>query len=290
MASSPADSSTSAALLPKEYWQHVWGGAKLPRTVRPGAIPDLNALFRRFLPSQREPVRLLEAGCAPGRWLHYFAKHFGYTVTGLEYVSQACELTHRNLALLDTPARIVNADLFDYVPEEGPFDVVISVGLVEHFVDLDAVVERLIRLAHPDGGLIVTLVPNLYGVEGWMLERIRPRVYAGHVRISPAQLTGLHEASGVETLFCDYVGGCFLPPPLRGTEFARKHPRTALLVNLPAIGLNRIVKYVEVATNKFPRGRLWSPKVMYIGRRNGKDEGRGTRDEGRGTRGLGDNG
>jgi SAM-dependent methyltransferase len=268
MASSSADSSTSAALLPKEYWQHVWGGARLPRTVRPGAIPDLDALFKRFLPSRGEPVRLLEAGCAPGRWLHYFAKQFGYQVTGLEYVSQACGLTRQNLAMLDTPAEIVNADLFDYVPEKGPFDVVISVGLVEHFVDLEAVVRRLAELARPDGGLIVTVVPNLHGVEGWMLKRIRPRVYAGHVRISLEQLTAVHESSGVQTLFSDYAGGCFLPPPLRGTEFARKHPTAALLVNLPVIALNRALKCVEVAANKFPRGRLWSPKLMYVGRRS----------------------
>jgi SAM-dependent methyltransferase len=269
MPSSVATDPNARERLSKDYWEHVWQGAKLPRTVRPGAVPDEHAIFQRLLPPAGSETTLLEAGCAPGRWLHYFADNFGYTVTGLDYADNACRMTRRNLQLLDTPATIVNADLFSFDPGEKLFDVVVSLGLIEHFVDLGGVVKNLIGLAKPNGGLVVSLVPNLYGPEGWVLKRIRPKVYAGHVPIKLPQFRELHEQAGTETLFSNYVGGCSCPPPLRGTQFARNHTRLSLVLNLPVIGFNRLARYAEVAVRRFPRSRYLCPKLLYIGRRIG---------------------
>ncbi|MGI6419511.1 MAG: hypothetical protein ACOX1P_28050 [Thermoguttaceae bacterium] len=71
----------------------------------------------------------------------------------------------------------------------------------------------------------------------------------------------------METRFADYLGGCFLTPPLRGTELARNHPRLALLANLPAIGANRLIRAFRAATGVFPRLSFASPKTISIGRR-----------------------
>jgi 2-polyprenyl-3-methyl-5-hydroxy-6-metoxy-1,4-benzoquinol methylase len=258
--------SDPAGLLPASYWEHVWDGCRLPQTIRAAAIPDEDRLFRRFLPDRGPDTALAEIGCAPGKWLHYFATEFGYSVTGIDYAPNACETTRRNLDLLETAGTVVNADVFQYTSPGDGFDVVVSVGLIEHFDDLSAIVERLVGLAKP-GGLIVSIVPNLYGPEGWVLKTVRPKVYAGHVPIRLHEFRQLHESAGAETMFSNYLGGCFFTPPLRGTEFARNRPRLAMLANLPAIGMNRLARYAQVATGIFPRLRSVSPKLIHIGRR-----------------------
>ena len=258
--------SGAAELLPSDYWEDFWEGCRLPQTIRAAAIPDENQLFRQYLPSSGADTTLAEVGCAPGKWLHYFASEFGYSVTGIDYAPNACETTRRNLRILGIPGHVVNADIFQYSPQNG-FDVVTSFGLIEHFNDLQRIVNRLVALVKP-GGLIVSTVPNLYGPEGWVLRTVRPKVYAGHVRIGLAQFQQVHESAGAETLFANYLGGLFLTPPLRGTQFARRHPRLGLLANLPAISVNRVVRYVQVASGVFPRFKYVSPKLVYIGRRS----------------------
>lgn len=256
----------SRGLLPAEYWERSWAGRRLPLTVRAQAIPDEHRLFRRFLPAAGRDTTLAEIGCAPGKWLHYFRTEFGYSVTGVDYAPNACEITRENLRLLGTDGAIVNADVFEYTPPGDGFDVVVSLGLIEHFDDSASIIGRLVGLVRP-GGTIVSIVPNLFGPEGWVLKIVRPRVYAGHVPIRLHEFRELHESAGTETLFANYLGGCFLTPPLRGTEFARNHPRLALLANLPAIGANRLFRAFQSATGVFPRLSFASPKIIYIGRR-----------------------
>ncbi|MHB8900887.1 MAG: class I SAM-dependent methyltransferase [Thermoguttaceae bacterium] len=241
----------------------------MPLTIRPGSIPDEDRLFRRFLPAAGQGTMLAEIGCAPGKWLHYFKTRFGYSVTGIDYAPHACETTRSNLRMLGTEATILNADVFEYTPPGGGFDVVASFGLIEHFRDSGSIVRRLVELVRP-GGTIVSTVPNLFGPEGWVLRAVRPKVYAGHVPIRLDQLRQYHESAGMETVFSDYLGGCSVAPPLRGTEFARRHPRLAFAINLPAIGANRLFRSVEVATGVYPRWWFASPKLIYIGRRSAR--------------------
>jgi 2-polyprenyl-3-methyl-5-hydroxy-6-metoxy-1,4-benzoquinol methylase len=253
-------------LLPPAYWEWFWEECRLPLTIRTAAIPDEHNLFRRFLPHPGPETTLAEIGCAPGKWLHYFAREFGYSVTGIDYAPNACETTRKNLRLLEVDAAVVNADLFEYEPPAGGYDVVVTFGLIEHFEDSSSIVNRLTGFVKP-GGVIASVVPNLYGPEGWVLKAVRPEVYAGHVPIRLQEFRRFHESAGMETLFSNYLGGCIMTPPLRGTEFLRKHPRLGLLANLPAIGVNRVARYVQVATGVFPRLWFASPKLIYIGRR-----------------------
>jgi len=259
--------------LDRGHWEQLWEGLRLPLSIRPGALPDEHALLRRHLPSGAERTRLIEVGCAPGRFLDYFARHFGYRVTGLDYAPEACRTTRANLDLLGTPATILGGDLFTFQPAGGGYDVVLSVGLIEHFTNVGEVVRRLVGMADPDGGFIVTMVPNLYGLEGLVLEAFRPRVFDGHLRISRRELIWLHERAGTETLFADYAGGVSVPLLVRGTGFPRRHRRIALAANFPIAVLNRVVKKIEVFVQRFPRNVLFSPSLMYIGRRAKGDRG-----------------
>jgi len=148
---------------------------------------DVHRFLKQHLPC-RSDWRFLEVGCHPGRYLWYFHQTFAYQVSGIEYAPQACERTRRLMAQVGLPADIVHADVFAYTPPDGPlFNVVCSVGLVEHFVDVAPIIQRHIELLAP-GGYLVLIVPNHRGINGPLLRWLQPEVYAIHNRMSYRQL------------------------------------------------------------------------------------------------------
>ena len=79
--------------------------------------------------------------------MSYFARRFGYNVSGVEYAEGACEKTIENLRLLSIPAEVYLADFIEF--EGDAYDVVFSYGFIEHFPDLERVMSRLWTLCAP---------------------------------------------------------------------------------------------------------------------------------------------
>jgi SAM-dependent methyltransferase len=164
---------------------------------------------------------MLEVGGAPGQYLAYFHRR-GYAVHALDYSARGCEATAENFRLLGIPGTVYHGDLFDDSLELPTFDIVYSLGLIEHFTDLNAVVERHLRFLKPGGHLLLG-VPNFLGINGWFLRRLAPQLMAQHQ--PPAmdldRWRAFEASLGLEVLFKGYVGG-FEP-----TVFRRREQRTA---------------------------------------------------------------
>jgi SAM-dependent methyltransferase len=67
------------------------------------------------------------------------------------------------------------ADLLDPDLDIGQFDLVYSLGLIEHFSDFADAVAAHARLVKPSGVLVLG-VPNYRGLNGWVATRLRPRM------------------------------------------------------------------------------------------------------------------
>lgn len=253
--------------LSKNYWEDVWKDIRLPSSLSLDEIADQHNLLIAFLPAGDAKITLIEVGCAPGRWMHYFSEFFGYVTTGLDYATDACEITKQNLALLHTKAEIINEDFLKYRSDAKKFDVVFSNGFIEHFADVNTIIAKMVELMNPQGGYIATIIPNLYGLNGLISKTFRPRVFYGHVPITLCELISFHEDNGVRTLFADYVGGYSITPPVDKNEFSSAHPRISRLLNLPIVILDVIMREIEMKANKFPRSVHLSPSLMYIGRK-----------------------
>lgn len=116
----------------------------LPPAMNPRA-QDLNnyvnrrfheSFCRMFVSLETRGKKLLEVGCARSVWLPYFAKEFGFRVSGIDYseigCQQAIEVLHRE----GVQGEVVCTDLWALPPSlVGQFDVLISCGVVEHFQD-----------------------------------------------------------------------------------------------------------------------------------------------------------
>ena len=202
------------------YWQGVWQGRDVPEPHDP-ARRDLNAhMFQRlhrFLEAQlptttpgvldkQDPGRLIEAGCGASCWLPYFQRSFGFEVAGVDYSAEGCTQAKAIAAKVGVEVDIREADLF-LPPKEfiSRFDVVFSIGLVEHFEDTSYVIAHLAAMLKP-GGRLITLVPNMYGIPGWLQRIFDRKVYDVHVALSPQQLVAAHTRCGLEIRSAVYLG------------------------------------------------------------------------------------
>jgi SAM-dependent methyltransferase len=147
----------------KAFWEDEYlAAAELP------ARPDQGMAFERVLArelARRAPVArgetVLEVGCAPGKWLLYYAERFGARVEGVEYGDKGVAATRANLAAAGVPGEIHHADFFDFPAR--PYDLVLSLGFIEHFDDLGAAFARHVDFVAPGGRLAIG-VPNYRGL------------------------------------------------------------------------------------------------------------------------------
>jgi SAM-dependent methyltransferase len=217
----------SAALVGADYWDRYWSGLTLPREYR--HMPRahyLNAIlevFDRWLPPDAR-LSAAEIGGAPGQYLAYLHRSLGYRVTCIDLSAIGCAKTVENFRLLGIPGDVIQADITTDAGELPAFDVVYSLGLIEHFADRHRIVESHARLVRP-GGYLVLGVPNFRGLTGWFMRALAPSTYATH-EIDAMDLDGwsaFEEALHLRVLWKDYVGG-FEPAVFTRREDMR--PRT----------------------------------------------------------------
>ena len=111
---------------------------------------------------------MIEVGCAPAKWLAFYAERFGAQVSGIEYTAKGAALSRANLEALGIDGEIHEADFFGLEP--SPHDLVASFGFIEHFDDVDTAFARHVEFTAP-GGRIALGVPNFRRVNR-VLQRI----------------------------------------------------------------------------------------------------------------------
>lgn len=202
----------------RDYWDECWRDSDVPdafdpadRRINNHIVQRLDRFFREIV-LDKEPrgdpanTTIIEAGCGASRWLPYFAREFGLKIYGVDYSEVGCQKTQDILARSGIMGEIRQADLFD-LPNDlhGRFDIVFSNGLVEHFAPTESVVAQLAALSRP-GGKVITIIPNLTHLIGWLQKHIDRRVYEVHVPLTLEQLCQAHRACGLEVLSSCHIG------------------------------------------------------------------------------------
>ena len=246
-------------LTTKGKWEAVWAHRELPIIASPAV--DVQRQLDRFLPHPGAHS-LVEIGCAPGGWMAYFDKKYGYRVAGLEYADAAAELTKQNMRMQKINASVFVQDFFDFDFENNRYDIVFSAGFVEHFRDVPFVVEKICKASNK---YVVTMVPNLFGINGVISKTIRPEVYAEHTPIDVDMLESNHGKCGLKTLFCGFVGGPRFIMPGANNAFFEKHKLCARLVNIPFYCFNQVSEQSQRRDFPTLRTRLLSDCILYVG-------------------------
>jgi SAM-dependent methyltransferase len=190
-----------------DFWDNMWSSASLPTVVDP-SDPFTGAIVSKmasYIPSGARTI--LELGGAPGGWLAYFARQHGLCPVALERSAIGCERTRENWRLLGVAGEVIQADLFADSPT-GRFDVVYSLGLIEHFDDLEYVVQQHLKYLKPEGALMLGC-PNWRGVYRTPISRLTPHLLSIHnlETMDVNSWDGFEESLGLTRLFRGYVGG-----------------------------------------------------------------------------------
>lgn len=239
---------------------------RAPRLPEPQRQRDrqLAAIFDATLahaPS-RQP-RVLELGCGGSAWLAHLALR-GYDVMGIDLEPSAAELAEANLKGAGAAGEVICGNAFA-PPDDliAQFDLVYSLGLMEHFNGAVALLQQVRRYLGR-GGQIMTAVPNFQGVN-WWLQRFGDRaILETHVVYSAAQLRECHERAGFRTRYCGYLG-------FYDGYLSDAHPDTTGLKVALYRQVCRTSNLLAAALGRLSRSRslpdVWwlAPFVYYVG-------------------------
>jgi len=261
-------------LAGQNYWDQTWSAEVLPPRLDPSRIGWRNHVEREFhreltaaFGELRTPRRLLEIGCARSTFLPYLAHEFGFQVEGLDYSEVGAMQARRLLAREGISGSVTCADMFAPPPALlERFDVVVSFGVMEHFRDTSDALRAASRFLVP-GGLLVTFVPNLAGVTGWLQKRMNPAVYAIHNPLDLRQLGAATTRAGLALVASRYVASSnFGVVSLAGVESAAGYGAKR--------GVHRLACAASVAgwlvdehVIAIPRTRAFSGYVLAVGRK-----------------------
>lgn len=233
----------ASALTDEAFWDAYWRHLKLPVAVdETRARPyerEILGVFKRFVPVSRGS-RALEIGGAPGGYLAYVSRTFGYEAHAIDSSRVGCLKLEENFQHLKIPVTVYCRDVLDGNLSDLPkFDLVYSLGVIEHFSDPVPIVSKHVELAKP-GGLVVLGLPNFRGISRLILKLTRPELFSAHnLRTMDIRTWAAFERElGLEVVFRHYVGG-WEP---RIYAIRRKGSRSRL-VNLP---INAAAKAMDV--------------------------------------------
>ncbi|MGI9305334.1 MAG: class I SAM-dependent methyltransferase, partial [Gammaproteobacteria bacterium] len=176
------DIATSNRLSTPDDWSESWESYNPETVVFDPTKPifaDIHALLQRHLPKD-DNSRFIEVGCYPGSYMWYFNRYYGYKPWGLDYVEWCCKACLEHLAKAGVDAEVINADFLSYEPPADElWDVVASVGFIEHFTNTEEVINKHLDMIKP-GGYLVLAIPNHQKVYGELLKRIDIDKYRIH--------------------------------------------------------------------------------------------------------------
>ena len=246
----------------KDFWEMRWKESPLRGYVgieKYLAInKKLDRLFKRFI--EKGNKRILEIGCAKAKWLIYFAKEFSYEVYGIDYLEKGVKIAKRNLKIAGVKGTILCEDIFQTSLKEQSFDIVYSMGLIEHFEYPAEIIDTHIRLLKNGGTLIIT-IPNfkdsLYFTLHKILGKEKTLSETHNFSIMDKKvLRELLQDSGLKILTLDYFG----PIDLTGVFSSTRVKPILYLMRL----VNQIVGYVTFLMRS---SRYFSPYLVLIGRK-----------------------
>lgn len=149
-----------------------------------------------------------EIGCYPGTYLAVFGK-FGFILSGIDIIDGADNalikwLNKQNYSI----GKIIKRDFLKYKSIQK-YDVVYSLGFIEHFVDYEDIVKRHVSLVKNNGFVVIT-TPNFRGKLQNFLRRTLAKNSLDHHNIDsmdPNKISKILKRQGLKVIYQGYFGG-----------------------------------------------------------------------------------
>ena len=201
-------------LSAKQFWDNSYGGQagnkSYPNPLLHRFHFGLDRIFRKYLP-KKEGLHLIEMGCGGSIWLPYFAKEFGYKVSGIDYSEKGCVQARGILEMASCRGEVHCLDFLDLnLQFYHRYDALLSLGVIEHFDKPVEVIGAFTMCLNKDG-VIITLVPNSTGALGVIQKIVAPAAHDKmHKRFNLGRMIKYHEANGLTIVYAGYFIGDFV--------------------------------------------------------------------------------
>jgi ubiquinone/menaquinone biosynthesis C-methylase UbiE len=133
-------------------------------------------LFQELMGPNFKGRRVLEVGCGRASISSYFAQN-GFDVTCLDLSEKVLQVAEEIYKKNNLKAKFVQGNALDLAFPDGSFDVNVSIGLLEHFEDLEKLLSEQVRVLAPGGLFLGYVVPenktNIQKDYEWVNEIIR---------------------------------------------------------------------------------------------------------------------
>ena len=263
----PGESKKLIRLMRQSDWDYAWRERKVRDYLWLKITPSnrrLARIFKHYLKSGNK--RILEIGCAPGRWLIDFHQQFGFQVFGIDYSMNGCKRAREALKRRNITGNIIYGDVLDasfQMKYEGYFDVVYSLGFIEHFADPLPIINTHLKLLKKGGIMFITM-PNygdrtLYRKLLRISGREKETLMTHNVKLMkiPVFKQYLTEFEEFEILTLSYIG------PIDLGELILTSPIRLLKLKYPIILFNIILGYLTFFLNS----EILSPHLVLIARK-----------------------
>lgn len=190
-----------------------------------------------------------------------------YEPYGVEYTPKGAEINKANFSLYGlNPDNVICTDFFSESflrKYKSSFDVVMSAGFIEHFSEIETVLEGHLKLLKK-GGICIISIPNLKGVNLSIAKFFNPeRIKLHNLKIMNKEtIKQAMENIGTATLLTEYYGtfdfGLFSAP------IGLKRYLLYVLHTIQG-GVNLVFRIVFSENNI--EHRILSPHILYIGRK-----------------------
>ena len=246
----------------KSYWDNLYTDQeKTPLEVEGFRFKTNADLYRAFQKIDLDNKNILEIGAGDSQWVTFLAKHHpSSSITGLDYSESGCIELKRRAEQDDVDIDIICADMFS-PPEEliGKFDIVYSMGVVEHFDKLSEVVEALSQFLKPDG-ILFSEIPNLSGIYGPIVRWLDLDIYNLHNPHDAPSLVAGHKSAGMDIIDSGYIATTEFAVVSSCINESTHWFKRILMINL--MRLSKLISLFEYKLFELPKSKLFSPLIF----------------------------
>lgn len=194
-------------LTSKEYWDNYWGKDEIKYQeydINKGVFHSYDLLFRQHISDTRKRLnkkvlRVLDCGCGEGLIMRLLAEQYtDIELWGIEYSDSYYKAIKMGKDLgLDF--HVLKCDLLSELDPEivGTFDIVMSLGLIEHFNNPDEIMHQMLTLLR-SGGCFITIIPNFHGVFNFLWKLYDKNNYSYHIPVKKNNLLQYYDRQGIE--------------------------------------------------------------------------------------------
>lgn len=186
-------------LTDRELWQRYWENYRFtPISEHP--------IYKRYVRACPDGS-FIEIGGFPGLNAGYFYRHVCRDVTLLDFYVNAdiIRKVERQNGIPEGTIKSIEADFFNF-RSDRLYDIVFSLGFIEHFRDTEDVIARHTALLREGGQLLIAL-PNLRGINGavqYLFDRDNLRIHNLESMV-PGRLRDICRRLGLKDIRVEYT-------------------------------------------------------------------------------------